>query len=115
MSPRPRTHSDTEILEAAAHVIGQKPGDWTLQNVGDFVGLDPATLVQRFGSKHDLEMRVLAYMNQHDDDGWRMAVGDLIVVSCNGDRHRAGLLAFRLRHAISNDPEARFLAMGSAR
>lgn len=55
MVPRPRTATDSEILEAAARVIGRLgPARLTLADVGDEVGLSPATLVQRFGSKRGL-------------------------------------------------------------
>jgi AcrR family transcriptional regulator len=55
MSPRPRTVTDDEILEAAAHVIGRLgPTRFTLADVGERVGLSPATLLQRFGSKRGL-------------------------------------------------------------
>jgi AcrR family transcriptional regulator len=55
MSPRPRTVDDAAILAAAAEVIGERgPADLTLAAVGARVGLSPATLHQRFGSKRGL-------------------------------------------------------------
>jgi AcrR family transcriptional regulator len=55
MSPRPRTVSDEEILGAAGRVIGRVgPTRVTLADVAREVGLSPATLVQRFGSKRGL-------------------------------------------------------------
>jgi AcrR family transcriptional regulator len=55
MTPRPRTVSDEEILEATARVIGRRgPQRLTLAEVGGEVGLSAATLVQRFGSKREL-------------------------------------------------------------
>ena len=55
MSPRPRTVSDEEILAATARTIGRVgPVRLTLADVGDEVGLSPATLLQRFGSKRGL-------------------------------------------------------------
>jgi AcrR family transcriptional regulator len=55
MSPRPRTVSDGEILEATASAIGRLgPARFTLADVAAAVGLAPATLVQRFGSKRGL-------------------------------------------------------------
>ena len=55
MSPRPRTVSDEEILAATARMIGRVgPVRLTLADVGDEVGLSPATLLQRFGSKRGL-------------------------------------------------------------
>jgi len=61
--PRPRTVSDDDILGAAAVVIGELgPDRLTLGEVGRKVGLSPATLLQRFGSRRGL---LLALAN-HD-------------------------------------------------
>jgi AcrR family transcriptional regulator len=55
MSPRPRTVPDEDILSATATIIGRLgPSRFTLADVGREVGLSPATLVQRFGSKRGL-------------------------------------------------------------
>jgi AcrR family transcriptional regulator len=55
MAPRPRTASDTEILEATGRAIARLgPARLTLAAVAQEVGLSPATLVQRFGSKRGL-------------------------------------------------------------
>lgn len=55
MSPRPRTVSDDAILAATARLIGRVgPVRLTLADVGGEVGLSPATLLQRFGSKRGL-------------------------------------------------------------
>ncbi len=55
MSPRPRTVSDEDILAATARAIGRVgPVDLTLAHVAHDVGISPATLVQRFGSKRNL-------------------------------------------------------------
>jgi AcrR family transcriptional regulator len=55
MSPRPKVLTDDEILEATARAIGRAgPARLTLNDVGEEAGLSPATLVQRFGSKHGL-------------------------------------------------------------
>jgi len=55
MSPRPRTVSDDAILAATARMIGAVgPVRLTLADVGSEVGLSPATLLQRFGSKRGL-------------------------------------------------------------
>jgi AcrR family transcriptional regulator len=52
---RPRVTGDQAILRAAAEVIGRTgPARFTLAAVAGEVGLVPATLVQRFGSKHGL-------------------------------------------------------------
>lgn len=58
--PRPRTVSDDEILWATAQVMGRvPPSQFTLALVGKEIGLSPATLLQRFGSKVGL-IRALA-------------------------------------------------------
>jgi AcrR family transcriptional regulator len=63
--PRPRTVSDGEILVAAARVIGDVgPDRLTLAEVGRRVGLAPATLLQRFGSRRGL----LLALAEHDVD-----------------------------------------------
>lgn len=52
---RPRTVSDDEILAATMTAIGRHgPARLTLANVAREVGLSPAALVQRFGSKAQL-------------------------------------------------------------
>jgi AcrR family transcriptional regulator len=59
MIGRPRTVSDAEILDAAARAIAQRgPGRLTLAHVAAEVGLVPATLLQRFGSKRGLLLAV---------------------------------------------------------
>src|SRR5215212_1425219 len=55
MTPRTRSVPDAHILEATSRVIGQMgPSRFTLADVAAEVGLAPATLVQRFGSKRGL-------------------------------------------------------------
>lgn len=55
MTPRPRIVPDADVLEATARVIGRVgPTRFTLADVAADVGLAPATLVQRFGSKRGL-------------------------------------------------------------
>lgn len=52
---RPRTIDDEAILAAAAALIGRVgPARLTLGHVAEEVGLSPATLLQRFGSKRGL-------------------------------------------------------------
>jgi AcrR family transcriptional regulator len=63
--PRPRTVSDEAILVATAQVIGEVgPDRLTLGDVGRRVGLSPATLLQRFGSRRGL----LLALATHDVD-----------------------------------------------
>lgn len=66
---RPKTISDADVLEAAARVVGRLgPASFTLRDVGDEVGLSPATLVQRFGTKRGLLIGIAAYGAQKVDD-----------------------------------------------
>ena len=61
MSPRPRVVSDTEILTGAARAIGRLgPAKLTLLDVAKEVGMSPAALVQRFGSKRKLLLSLAA-------------------------------------------------------
>ena len=55
MAGRPRTTSNDDILAGAARVLARLgPARVALADVGAEVGLAPATLVQRFGSKRGL-------------------------------------------------------------
>lgn len=68
---RPRGVEDTAILRATAQVMGRVgPPGLTLAAVAREVGLVPATLVQRFGSKHGL---LLALADQAEKDMTEMA------------------------------------------
>lgn len=59
--PRPRTVDDEQILIAAARAVGEVgPGRLTLADVGRQIGLSPATLLQRFGSKRGLLLALAA-------------------------------------------------------
>jgi AcrR family transcriptional regulator len=61
MTPRPKTVSDEQILEATARVIGRSgPHHLTLSEVGSEAGLSAATLLQRFGSKRELLLALAA-------------------------------------------------------
>lgn len=56
--------TDDEVLDAALPVIFRKgPADFTLSDVAAVVGLAPATLVQRFGSRRDLIVSAVARDN----------------------------------------------------
>lgn len=69
MSPRPRTVSDEKILAATARVIGKVgPHKLTLALVAAEVGLAPATLVQRFGSKKGLLLSLGKSASPQDSD-----------------------------------------------
>lgn len=68
MVGRPRVTGDAAILRAAAEVIGRTgPARFTLAAVASEVGLVPATLVQRFGSKRGL-LLALARQSAADTD-----------------------------------------------
>src|SRR5262249_10755223 len=55
MSPRPRETTDAAILEATGRAMSRVgPAKLTLGHVANELGIAPATLVQRFGSKRGL-------------------------------------------------------------
>jgi hypothetical protein len=110
---RPRTCSDQAILDAAATVVAAKPADWTLADVGRLVFLSAATLVQRFGSKAELERALLIYLNERDNYTAQSKVGDIVTTSCKSKRD-AGLLAYRMVAAVGRNRDLRRLAMGGA-
>jgi AcrR family transcriptional regulator len=59
MSPRPREKTDTDLLEGTMRVINRLgPARMTLAEVATEVGMAPATLMQRFGSKRGLLLAV---------------------------------------------------------
>ena len=94
MSPRPRSTSDDEILDAAARVVARLgPGRFTLGDVGDEAGLSPAGLVQRFGSKGGL----LLALGEH------RASGVSGRFSAARELHAAALDA--LLHALAGIPD----------
>lgn len=67
--PRPKRISDTELLEKALLVVGELgPETFTLADVGKAVGLAPATLVQRYGSKRGLLVAALKHGNEQIAD-----------------------------------------------
>ena len=85
MSPRPRTVSDATILTATARMISRVgPAHVTLADVGGEVGLAPATLLQRFGSKRGLLLALVeqsvASIAQHFADVRATHVGALDAV-----------------------------------
>ncbi len=67
MSPRLKTATDSEVLEAAIRAISRiGPARLTLAHVAAEAGLAPATLVQRFGSKRGLLLAVSRYGAQQN-------------------------------------------------
>jgi AcrR family transcriptional regulator len=72
--PRTRTVDDAAILAAAAEAIGEHgPSGFTLASVGEKVGLAPATLLQRFGSKRGLLLALAATGSKWADEQFRAA------------------------------------------
>jgi AcrR family transcriptional regulator len=61
MSPRPRKVSDHEIMGAAHRVMTRLgPAQWTLADIAAEAGLTAGAIVQRFGSKHSLQVALTA-------------------------------------------------------
>jgi AcrR family transcriptional regulator len=59
MSPRPRKATDDEIFMAAYAVMQHVgPGELTLANIASEAGITAGALVQRFGSKRDLLLKL---------------------------------------------------------
>lgn len=59
MSPRPRKASDDDIFNAAYTVMQRVgPGDLTLADIAAEAGVTAGALVQRFGSKRDLLLKL---------------------------------------------------------
>jgi AcrR family transcriptional regulator len=72
--PRPRTVDDAAILKAAAEAIGESgPAAFTLAGVAARVGLSPATLLQRFGSKRELLLKLAESGPAWADEQFRTA------------------------------------------
>jgi AcrR family transcriptional regulator len=71
MSPRPRTTSDTAILNATHRAVTQVgPMRLTLADVAREAGVSPATLVQRFGSKRQLLLALVASGSGESEEQW---------------------------------------------
>lgn len=56
--PRPKTVSDDEVLSGALEVLGARGTGFTLTEVAEHVGLSRATLIQRFGDRDALLVRM---------------------------------------------------------
>ena len=81
--PRTKTIDDELVLDEALRLVGEVgPADLTLARIGDAVGLSPATLVQRFGSRRGLLLAVAG----RDADVWPVFARAL-------ERHRSPLVA----------------------
>jgi AcrR family transcriptional regulator len=122
MSPRPKTASDADILEAAARLLSRHgPARLRLEDVAREVGLAPATLLLRFKTKKKLLLAVaeqgIAGMAEYFREHRRQAPTPLHAVTavsqCVRDiaddpQHLANLLAF-LQLSLE-DPEFRVCA-----
>lgn len=63
---RPRKATDEEIYQAAFQIMGRRgPTEWTLDDVATEVGLTPSALVQRFGSKRQLQLNLIRLYADH--------------------------------------------------
>lgn len=56
--PRPKTVSDEDVLSAALEVLGSKGTGFTLSDLASHVGLSRATLIQRFGDREAILIRM---------------------------------------------------------
>src|SRR5262249_26019001 len=64
MAPRPRETTDAAILEATARAMSRVgPARLTLAHVAKDLGIAPATLIQRFGSKRGLLLALAREVN----------------------------------------------------
>ena len=64
MAPRPRTVSDEDLINATMRVMSRLgPVKLTLAEVAKEAGVTAATLVQRFGSKRGLMLRISAALS----------------------------------------------------
>lgn len=60
--PRPKTQTDTDVLEAAHRLLhAEGPDALTFARLAQYCGLAPATLVQRFKSKDGLKQAALLH------------------------------------------------------
>jgi AcrR family transcriptional regulator len=67
--PRPKLHSDEEVLAAARQVLLREgPVDFTLSDVAAAVGISRAALIQRFRDKATLHARVMEEMTREVRD-----------------------------------------------
>jgi AcrR family transcriptional regulator len=86
VSPRPRKVSDDEIFAAAYRVMERLgPSELTLADIAAEAGLTAGALVQRFGSKRQLQIALAA--------GVAASAGDMIRQL--RERHRSPLAAVR--------------------
>jgi AcrR family transcriptional regulator len=122
---RPRILDDAAILDAAVKVMGRvAPAKLTLALVANEVGLAPATLVQRFGSKRGLllalaehtatNLRALS-VNLQDAHGSPLAALTELVVAAWQAFETPDIFANHLAFLCADlaDPQFRELALAS--
>lgn len=86
MTPRPRKVSDEEIFAALYRSMNRLgPNELTLAEIGQEAGITAGALVQRFGSKRNLQLALAAAAAQ--------SAGDF--VRSLGKKHRSALAALR--------------------
>jgi AcrR family transcriptional regulator len=124
---RPKTRSDEEVLAATARVLGRLgPHDFTLADAAREAGLAPATLLQRFGSKHGLLVAFARWASRRADAPFERAAREggsalvqlrralLLMAGPAGNRRRfANHLALLLEDV--RDPALRRAAASHAR
>lgn len=92
---RPKTRTDTDVLQAAYRLMHRGgPGALTFAAVGRAAGLSPATLVQRFGSKAGLTRATLLH-------AWDRLDERTAALSAAAERTPAGAVALLV--ALSGD------------
>lgn len=75
--PRPKLHSDDQVLKAAQSVLLEKgPSEFTLSDVANAVGISRAALIQRFKDKANLHLLVMQRMTQEVRDYFAAAPRD---------------------------------------
>ncbi len=90
--PRPKLHSDEEVLRKAKAVLLQEgPGAFTLSDVAKAVGMSRAALIQRFQDKTTIHRRIMEEMTAEVRE---------FFVSSSGERDVQSLWAF-LREMIT--------------
>lgn len=58
---RPKTISDEDVLAAALEVLAENGDSFTLSDLANRVGLSRATLIQRFGNREAILLRIATY------------------------------------------------------
>ncbi len=60
MMARPKRYPDTVLIDAAAAVIAERgSASWSLEDAANRVGMSPAALIKRFGTKRNLLLAVV--------------------------------------------------------